>query len=293
VKETKKETKEGRMSGGGRLKVNDGDWICSAEGCENLNFARRDKCNKCGEAKQLNMLVKNNTGTEIGERFAEKSKGLFSANDWQCAKCGNINWARRSTCNVCNAPKVGPEELRNGYGGGFKENDGVTYKEKEDSDGEYDEFGRKKKKFRGKVPVVETVIETPVNPSPRVANDDDDDEDDDDDDVDLSKYALSSDDEDEAGSGNAVLGGDGNGVQTATNNTPTAAVSRGRSKSSRSSSSSSSSGSSTSSRSRSRSPRRRSRSRSRSPRRRRSQSPKRRTRSRSPAARRSRSPHRR
>lgn len=292
MKETKKETKEGRMSGGGRLKVNDGDWICSAEGCENLNFARRDKCNKCGEAKQLNMLVKNNTGTEIGERFAEKSKGLFSANDWQCAKCGNINWARRSTCNVCNAPKVGPEELRNGYGGGFKENDGVTYKEKEDSDGEYDEFGRKKKKFRGKVPVVETVIETPVNPSPRVANDDDDDEDDDDD-VDLSKYALSSDDEDEAGSGNAVLGGDGNGVQTATNNTPTAAVSRGRSKSSRSSSSSSSSGSSTSSRSRSRSPRRRSRSRSRSPRRRRSQSPKRRTRSRSPAARRSRSPHRR
>ena len=36
-------------------------------------------------AKEPSMLVKN-SGTEIGERFAEKSKGLFSANDWQCAK---------------------------------------------------------------------------------------------------------------------------------------------------------------------------------------------------------------
>ena len=29
-------------------------------------------------------------------------------------RCGNINWARRSTCNVCNAPKIGPEEQRTG-----------------------------------------------------------------------------------------------------------------------------------------------------------------------------------
>lgn len=31
-----------------------------------------------------------------------------------CLRCGNINWARRTTCNLCNAPKVGPDEQRTG-----------------------------------------------------------------------------------------------------------------------------------------------------------------------------------
>lgn len=36
-------------------------------------------------------------GTEIGKTLAEKSReGLFSANDWQCKTCSNVNWARRS-----------------------------------------------------------------------------------------------------------------------------------------------------------------------------------------------------
>jgi hypothetical protein len=38
-------------------------------------------------------------GVEIGKNAAEKSKGLFAAEDWQCSKCGNVNWARRGTCN--------------------------------------------------------------------------------------------------------------------------------------------------------------------------------------------------
>lgn len=36
-------------------------------------------------AKGSSYIVKK-AGTEIGSKFAEKSKGLFSADDWQCSK---------------------------------------------------------------------------------------------------------------------------------------------------------------------------------------------------------------
>ncbi|KAF2351612.1 Zinc finger RanBP2-type, partial [Trinorchestia longiramus] len=134
-------------------------------------------------------------GTEIGKAAAEKSHGLFSADDWQCNKCGNVNWARRGTCNLCNAPKVGEVEERTGYGGGFNERTGVEYVQREDSDDEFDEFGRRKKKFRG---FVQEKSKSPPRPAPRSpVRDEDNDEDDDDDDEegDLSKYALLSDEE--------------------------------------------------------------------------------------------------
>ncbi|KAF2351613.1 Zinc finger RanBP2-type, partial [Trinorchestia longiramus] len=107
-------------------------------------------------------------------------------------RCGNVNWARRGTCNLCNAPKVGEVEERTGYGGGFNERTGVEYVQREDSDDEFDEFGRRKKKFRGEK------SKSPPRPAPRSpVRDEDNDEDDDDDDEegDLSKYALLSDEE--------------------------------------------------------------------------------------------------
>lgn len=59
--------------------------------------------------------MKKKLGTEIGKVAAEKSRGLFSAEDWQCSKCANVNWARRQTCNMCNGKKfTDVEEERTG-----------------------------------------------------------------------------------------------------------------------------------------------------------------------------------
>nr|SVE74463.1 EOG090X0ECZ [Daphnia barbata] len=196
-----------------KFRPGDGDWTCPDESCGNVNFARRSACNRCGKAKEgftLNFVYSylapklyiviladekakaKKLGMEIGKDAAEKSKGLFSADDWMCTKCGNVNWARRGTCNVCNAPRFGEVEERTGYGGGYNERGTVEYKEREESDDEFDEFGRIKKKFRKHdVNSSSTELASTSHNSHSAMNDEEEDDEDEDDDGDLSKYDLS------------------------------------------------------------------------------------------------------
>ncbi|XP_038157603.1 zinc finger Ran-binding domain-containing protein 2 isoform X1 [Cyprinodon tularosa] len=176
---------------GKSFRVSDGDWICPDKKCGNVNFARRTSCNRCGREKTTEAKMMKAGGTEIGKTLAEKSRGLFSANDWQCKTCGNVNWARRSECNMCNTPKYTKLEERTGYGGGFNERENVEYIEREESDGEYDEFGRKKKKYRGKSNSSSSAKEPEKKEVPKDdPEEEEEEEEDDDEDGDLSKYKL-------------------------------------------------------------------------------------------------------
>lgn len=198
------------------------DWVCPYSECKNVNFAHRRQCNRCGRDRPSSAGEKSSrfgnsessnssrkkVGIEIGKFAAEKSKGLFSAEDWQC-QCGNVNWARRHTCNLCNAPRFCENEKRTGYGGGYNDRGVVEYKNREEYDDEYDEFGRKKKRHSDSESGDQHSFRSKSNTSSDRKNkqnsreelkqreesekedeDDDDDDDDDDSDADVSKYDL-------------------------------------------------------------------------------------------------------
>jgi len=247
----------GRGRGGGYT-PSEGDWPCPDPSCGNVNFARRTSCNRCGVDKPIDRRGPKG-GIKIGSNAAEKSKGLFSADDWQCSKCGNVNWARRSTCNVCNGPQFTVEEERTGLGGGFDERGTVEYKTppREESDDEFDDLGRKKKKY--KMPYKKPMIAQSVPDPPSEPEEEEEEEEDDDDDGDLSKYDLWGDpDEDKKDGKEDAKSSNGNRAKEESSKVLKENRSRSRSKDttkkrSRRSRSSSSSSSSSSSRSRSRS----------------------------------------
>ncbi|KAK9106366.1 hypothetical protein Syun_022377 [Stephania yunnanensis] len=160
----------GRGEGPGKAWQQDGDWSCPNTSCGNVNFAFRGVCNRCGSARPSGT---SGTGGGAGRgkgRGADDSggrgrslggpTGLFGPNDWPCPMCANINWAKRTKCNICNTNKPGHNEggVRGGRAGGYKELDEEEIeetrrrrKEAEEDDGElYDEFGNLKKKFRAK-----------------------------------------------------------------------------------------------------------------------------------------------
>merc|ERR1712025_183379 len=95
---------------------------------------------------------------------------------------------------MCNAPQFIEVEERTGLGGGFNERGTVEYKERVESDDEYDDFGRKKKKKGG----TDTLLgrkPVPMLVEPEVEEEEYEEEEEDDDDADVSKYDLWGDDE--------------------------------------------------------------------------------------------------
>ncbi|KAF7131693.1 hypothetical protein RHSIM_Rhsim09G0072300 [Rhododendron simsii] len=161
----------GRADASGKAWQQEGDWQCPNTSCTNVNFAFRGVCNRCGSARPSGGF---GGGAGAGGRGRGRGShdssgpgrapgaptGLFGPNDWPCPMCGNINWAKRLKCNICNTNKPGTNEggVRGGRAGGYKELDEEEIeetrrrrREAEADDGElYDEFGNLKKKFRAK-----------------------------------------------------------------------------------------------------------------------------------------------
>ncbi|XP_022733920.1 transcription initiation factor TFIID subunit 15-like isoform X2 [Durio zibethinus] len=160
----------GRGDASGKTWKQEGDWLCPNTSCSNVNFAFRGVCNCCGTARPAGASGGGGGAGGRGRgpgapdsgshgRAVGATGGLFGPNDWPCPMCGNINWAKRTKCNICNTNKPGHNEggVRGGRGGGYKELDEEEIEEtrrrrrEAEDDGEmYDEFGNLKKKYRAK-----------------------------------------------------------------------------------------------------------------------------------------------
>ncbi|KRY30262.1 Zinc finger Ran-binding domain-containing protein 2, partial [Trichinella spiralis] len=184
--------------------LREGEWACVDARCSYINTIHHSSCQACGRRKPRG---KGTVGQAIGKDAAEKSKGLFEAEDWCCSKCGNINWARRATCNICNAKKFAEVEARTGYGGGYMDRQQVEYIPRNESEEEYDEFGRLKGKRKranekhdsgyenldekkGKMEKNDKERPEEEYKGHNMEREEEDDDDDEDEDGDLSKYQL-------------------------------------------------------------------------------------------------------
>ena len=122
--------------------IREGDWECPE--CKNINFAKRTECNRCKASKPVPNRKDRKTASHLGG-----PPGLFKEGDWLCPKCRNVNFQRRNKCNRCGENKPDDNEVRTGKAGGhYDRQDPKDKKSYKESDDEYDDFGRRKRKNR-------------------------------------------------------------------------------------------------------------------------------------------------
>mmetsp|Transcript_40625 Transcript_40625/g.67479 ORF Transcript_40625/g.67479 Transcript_40625/m.67479 type:complete len:275 (-) Transcript_40625:507-1331(-) len=85
----------------------DGNWKCGS--CNNINFATREQCNRCGAPKPPPEVLEARMAELASGKRATPVEGIDG--NWGCPNCGNVNWWQREFCNRCHAPKPTPEEL--------------------------------------------------------------------------------------------------------------------------------------------------------------------------------------
>mmetsp|Transcript_6257 Transcript_6257/g.14971 ORF Transcript_6257/g.14971 Transcript_6257/m.14971 type:complete len:368 (+) Transcript_6257:80-1183(+) len=84
-----------------RITAMPGDWVCP--GCQDLQFQRNETCRCCGTPKPTARSASS------GKRHMDKGKGQLEDSeawpgDWYCNDCGDLQFARNSTCRRCGAP---------------------------------------------------------------------------------------------------------------------------------------------------------------------------------------------
>ena len=121
----------GSRDGGATFAHN--DWDCPK--CNNSNFSFRRECNRCGEPRSGGGGDRRDGGRgnfDRGSRdggrrdggrgnFDRGNRGRNDSNDgdWDCPKCNNSNFARRTECNRCGEPRGAGGGRRDGGRGNF------------------------------------------------------------------------------------------------------------------------------------------------------------------------------
>ncbi|KEH35922.1 zinc finger (Ran-binding) family protein [Medicago truncatula] len=88
-----------------------GDWNCRT--CNHLNFQRRESCQRCGESRMTSGCGAVDFGGSFLGGRGSSSPFPFTTGpdvrpgDWYCTvgNCGAHNFASRSSCFKCGAPK--------------------------------------------------------------------------------------------------------------------------------------------------------------------------------------------
>ncbi|XP_042419714.1 TATA-binding protein-associated factor 2N-like [Zingiber officinale] len=115
----------GRAGGGSSFgfagsDVRPGDWYCS---CGAHNFASRSSCFKCAAAKEDSAARSGGGGGVMPDGDMPRSRGYgfgsasggragWKSGDWICNSCNEHNFASRTECFRCSAPRdSGKEEV--------------------------------------------------------------------------------------------------------------------------------------------------------------------------------------